>query len=97
MNNEYRNNPHVYDEEINIDDGMYDVYNTRFDDRRYMDDDYYRRYDDMYRYYDDMYRYDRNYDRRYDRDRYYQYPPFCDRYGRCENPIWWLLWPMLFR
>lgn len=90
MNNEYRNNPHVYDEEINIDDDMYDVYNTRFDDRRYMDDDYYRRYDDMYRY-------DRNYDRRYDRDRYYQYPPFCDRYGRCENPIWWLLWPMLFR
>jgi hypothetical protein len=27
--------------------------------------------------------------------RYYQYP-YCDRYGRCENPIWWMFWPLFF-
>jgi hypothetical protein len=37
-------------------------------------------------------RYDRNF---YDRMRYYRFP-FCDRYGRCENPIWWMFWPFFF-
>mgnify|MGYP001012682683 CR=1 FL=1 len=41
-----------------------------------------------------MYDYDRRFDRHYDR-RYYQYP-YCDRYGRCQNPIWWLFWPFFF-
>ncbi|HHZ02436.1 MAG TPA: hypothetical protein GX396_05795 [Tissierellia bacterium] len=49
----------------------------------------------------DMYdpRFDPRYDRRYDQNfypmRYYRYP-YCDRYGRCENPIWWLFWPLFF-
>lgn len=60
-------------------------YNRRFDNR------FDRRYDNMY---------DRRYDRRYDRDfydpmRYYRYP-YCDRYGNCDNPIWWLFWPLFF-
>ena len=62
-----------------------DVYGNRYDY------DYDRRYDR---------RYDNRYDRRYDRDfydpmRYYRYP-YCDRYGRCENPIWWMFWPLFF-
>jgi hypothetical protein len=53
-----------------------------FDDRRY-DSRFDRRFDP---------RYDRNF---YDRMRYYRFP-FCDRYGRCENPIWWMFWPFFF-
>lgn len=47
-------------------------------------------------------RYDRRFDRRFDRrldrrfDRSYPFYPYCDRYGRCENPIWWLFWPFFF-
>ena len=58
-------------------------------------------YSNRYDMYDDRYdqRYDPRYDRRYNRDyypmRYYPYP-FCDRYGRCENPIWWYFWPLFF-
>lgn len=55
-------------------------------------------YSNRYNY--DNRRYDRRYNRRYDRDfydpmRYYQYP-YCDRYGRCENPLWWMFWPLFF-
>lgn len=28
-------------------------------------------------------------------ERYYQYP-YCDRFGRCSNPIWWMFWPFFF-
>lgn len=66
-------------------------YNNRFDnefDNRFND-----RFDDRF---DDRFNYDRRYDRDYDsRNRYYQYP-YCDRYGRCENPIWWNIWPFFF-
>jgi len=53
---------------------------------------------------EDMYsinRYDNRFDNRYDRrndrryDRYYRYP-YCDRYGRCDNNLWWLFWPFFF-
>ncbi|HPX00283.1 MAG TPA: hypothetical protein PKY98_05975 [Sedimentibacter sp.] len=71
----------------------YDMYERRFDPE--YDVMYDRRFDPEY----DM-MYDRRYDRRYDMDfydpiRYYQFP-YCDRYGRCENPIWWLFWPLFF-
>jgi len=75
----------IYDEDINS------VYGTRFDRNNRYDNRYYDR---------DYDRYDNRYDGYYDRDlnrrmRYYQYP-YCDRYGRCENPIWWLFWPFFF-
>ncbi len=87
------NNNQYYD---NVNDYMYynddmnnDVYSSRYDfgDRRF-DGRYGRRFD-------------RRYNRRYDRDfydpmRYYQFP-YCDRYGRCENPIWWMFWPLFFQ
>lgn len=52
----------------------------------------YRNYDYDRRYYG---RYNRRYDDRYDRMRYYRYP-YCDRYGRCDNQLWWLFWPFFF-
>ncbi len=60
-----------------------EVFSTRYD------------YDDRY---DPML--DRRFDPRYDRYfydpmRYYRFP-YCDRYGRCENPIRWLFWPFFF-
>ena len=79
----------IYDEDMN------NVYSTRFNrnnryDNRY-DDRYDNRFDSRY---DD--RYDNYYDRDFNRNmRYYQYP-YCDRNGRCENPIWWLFWPFFF-
>ena len=81
-NNQYYNN---------MDDYMYydnDINNDVFSSRYDVDN---RRYDR---------RFDRRFDRRYDRYfydpmRYYQYP-YCDRYGRCENPIWWMFWPLFF-
>ncbi len=89
MDNMYNNNPHIYDgtDDFAMNNDMYDVYSTRYDNRRFMDD-YFRRYNDMYNY-------DRRFDRRFDRNRYYQYP-YCDRYGRCDNSLWWLFWPFFF-
>lgn len=87
------NIPQIYDSTYETtmynNEEMNDVYSTRYDNRRYDMYDYNRRYDNYY-----------DYDRRYDRDpyrrnRYYQYP-YCDRYGRCENPIWWMFWPLFF-
>ena len=86
-----KNIPKIYDSTKDYDmyrDDMNDVFSARynrFDNRN----DYY----DYNRYND---RYDRRFDRDYyDRDRYYRYP-YCDRYGRCENPMWWLFWPFFF-
>lgn len=85
--NQYYNNMNdymYYDDDINNDvySSQYDMYDRRFDNR----------FDN---------RFDRRFDRRYDRFfydpmRYYRFP-FCDRYGRCENPIWWLFWPFFFQ
>jgi len=77
------NIPQIYDstKEMHNED-INNVFSSRYDDR------YDNRYDN--RYYDN--RYDRNYNRGM---RYYQYP-YCDRYGRCENPMWWLFWPFFF-
>lgn len=78
--------------ELNNYINMYDMNNINneqdiFSARRRYDNNMYdnnRRYD-----------YDRWYDdNRYD-ERYYRYP-YCDRYGRCRNPIWWLFWPFFF-
>lgn len=85
MNENMSNNGMYY-----MDDMNNNIYSNRYDGRynngRYYDYD--RRYDRDY--------YDRRYDRDYyDRMRYYRYP-YCDRYGRCENPIWWLFWPLFF-
>lgn len=86
-NNNDNNIPQIYDN--NYYEYMNDAYSTRYD-----------RYDNRY----NNYNFDRMYDRSYDRDyygdydrrmRYYQYP-YCDRYGRCENPIWWMFWPLFF-
>ncbi len=76
----------IYDEDVNS------VYGTRYDRNNRYDERYYNRYDNYY---------DRDYNRDYDEDfyrrmRYYRYP-YCDRYGRCENPIWWLFWPLFFQ
>lgn len=59
-----------------------DVYSSRYDTRRMFNN---RRYNNQRRF-DDYRRYD---------DRYYQYP-YCDRFGRCSNPIWWMFWPFFF-
>lgn len=75
------NNDNEYD--LDMANGDYDVYNSRYDNR--FDRRFDRRGDR---------RFDRRSDRRFD-NRYYQYP-YCDRYGRCENPIWWLFWPFFF-
>lgn len=77
------------DDYMYYNDDMNDVYTTRYDNN------FNGRFDNRY----DP-RYDNYYDRTYPRDyydpmRYYRYP-FCDRYGRCENPIWWLFWPLFF-
>ena len=87
MDNNNINIPQIYDstKEYNMySEDMNDVFSARYNrfDNRY-DYDYNRMYDR---------RYDRDYDRRM---RYYQYP-YCDRYGRCENPMWWLFWPFFF-
>lgn len=63
-------------------------YNNRYDNRN----DYDRMYDNYRRYDNRHNRYDRD---RYDYDRYYRYP-YCDRYGNCQNPIWWMFWPLFF-
>ncbi|WP_326911342.1 hypothetical protein [Sedimentibacter sp. MB31-C6] len=79
--NRNNNQNHVNDY-YNRDNNEFDVYSNRF-----------RRYDDRY-----DYRYDRDFDDRrydYDRMRYYRYP-YCDRYGRCDNSLWWLFWPFFF-
>ena len=85
-NNQYYNNMNdfmYYNDDINN-----DVYSSRYDLNNRMFDGRYNR------------RYNRRYDPRYDRElydpmRYYQYP-YCDRYGRCENPTWWMFWPLFF-
>jgi len=83
--NDSTRNYSIYDEDMN------NVYGTRFDRNNRYDNRYYDRYDNRF----DNY-YDRNYDMDFNRrTRYYQYP-YCDRYGRCENPIWWLFWPFFF-
>lgn len=85
IENNMNNNSMYYMDEMNN-----NVYSNRYNNGRY-DNNW--RYDN---YYDNDRRYDRRYDRDYyDRMRYYQYP-YCDRYGRCENPIWWLFWPLFF-
>ncbi len=78
---DYNDDYMYYNDDINN-----DVYNNRYNYN------YDRRFDN---------RFDRRYNR-YDRDRdffdpmrYYRYP-YCDRYGRCENPIWWIFWPLFF-
>lgn len=90
MDNYNENIPQIYDSTKEYNEDMYDVFSTRYDR-------YDNRYDNRYYNYDRMYdrMYDRRYDRDYDRRRYYQYP-YCDRYGRCENPIWWMFWPLFF-
>lgn len=80
MPEQYNN---VYDYN-NYDDVYGTRYDRRFDDRRY---DFDRRFD-----YDRRYDYDRRFD---DRMRYYRFP-YCDRYGRCSNDLWWLFWPFFF-
>jgi hypothetical protein len=79
-NNRYYNKDPMFYD----DDINNEVFSSRYDfnDRRY-DSRFDRRFDP---------RYDRNF---YDRMRYYRFP-FCDRYGRCENPIWWMFWPFFF-
>jgi len=82
----------------------YNQYYNNMNDYMYYDDDinndvYSSQYDMYDRRFDN--RFDRRFDRRYDRFfydpmRYYRFP-FCDRYGRCENPIWWLFWPFFFQ
>lgn len=89
MNN--RNNPennNMYENEnmYNTEENMYSI--NRFDNRRYDFNRYDNRFDNRY---DN--RNDRRYDRRY--DRYYRYP-YCDRYGRCDNNLWWMFWPFFF-
>lgn len=78
-----------YDYPVNNYDMDQDLEMQRYNNRNYN-----RRYD-----YDRMFDYDRRYDNRYDYrhdyDRYYRYP-YCDRYGNCQNPIWWLFWPLFF-
>ncbi|HAQ41469.1 MAG TPA: hypothetical protein DCM73_12005 [Clostridiales bacterium] len=91
------NNPQIYDSTMDYSmysEDMNDVFSNRYDryDNRYNErynDRYYNRYDN---YYDNDGRYNIDFNRRM---RYYQYP-YCDRYGRCENPIWWLFWPFFF-
>ena len=90
MDNNYNNFPQIYDS--TKDYNMYkedanDVFSARYNrfDNRY-DYDYDRFYDR---------RYDNRYDRDYDRMRYYRYP-YCDRYGRCDNSLWWMFWPFFF-
>ena len=70
----------MYNEEMN------DVFSSRYDNRF---DNRYDRFGNFNNY--DM-RYDRDFNRR---NRYYQYP-YCDRYGRCDNSLWWLFWPFFF-
>ena len=90
INQDYNNmNDYMYYN----DDTNNDVFSNRYDNdfNRRFNRNYDLRYDN---------RFDNRFDRRYDRDyydrmRYYQYP-YCDRYGRCENPIWWLFWPLFF-
>ena len=94
MENNNYNIPQVYDStrEYLYNDDITDVYSTRYNRYDNMFDRYDNRYDNRYDYND----YDRRYDRAYDRNmRYYRYP-YCDRYGRCENPIWWMFWPLFF-
>ena len=88
--NDIQNNDVLYDNNMNNNSMYYmnDVNSNRYNNR------YDSRFD---RRYDNYYNYDRRYDRDYyDRMRYYQYP-YCDRYGRCENPIWWMFWPLFFQ
>lgn len=74
------NDSMMYDEDM---DTMFSARYNRFNNR------FNNRYNNYY-----------NYDRRYDpyfdrRGNYYNYP-YCDRYGRCSNPLWWMFWPMFF-
>lgn len=86
INQDYYN----MNDDIYYDDMNDNVFTTRFNN------EFNQRYDNRF----DR-RYDNRFDRRFDRDyyndpmRYYRYP-YCDRYGRCENPIWWLFWPLFF-
>lgn len=92
MDNNYNNQYEIYDSTREV--PQYNAYATRYDrfDNRY-DNRFDNRYDNRRSDYND---YNRFYDRGYDNMRYYRYP-YCDRYGRCENPIWWLFWPFFFR
>lgn len=89
MDNNINNNNNYPEYNNDLFDMNQDLNTQRYTNRRYDYDnrfDYNRRYDN---------RYDNRYDYRYDHDRYYRYP-YCDRYGNCENPIWWLFWPLFF-
>ncbi len=89
MDNNINNNNNYPEYNNDLFDMNQDLNTQRYTNRRYNYDnrfDYNRRYDN---------RYDNRYDYRYDHDRYYRYP-YCDRYGNCENPIWWLFWPFFF-
>jgi hypothetical protein len=93
MDNNNKNIPQIYDSTRDYsiyDEDMNNVYSTRYDRYDRYNNRYYNRNDNYYDYDRDL---DRNFDRRM---RYYQYP-YCDRYGRCENPIWWLFWPLFFQ
>lgn len=85
----------------NNNDNFPQIYDSTRDYGIYSEDminEFNTRYDNIYdnRYYNICDNYDRCYDRDYYRRmRYYQYP-YCDRYGRCENPVWWLFWPFFF-
>jgi len=95
MENNNNEIPQIYDS-MNDYNNMYynnedtdnNVYSSRYDNRRYDNtNDMDRRFDNM-----NNNRYDRDYNQRM---RYYQYP-YCDSYGRCQNPMWWMFWPLFF-
>ncbi len=82
------------DDYMYYDDMYYDDLNDNAFANRY-NNEFNQRFDNRF----DR-RYDNRFDRRDNRDyydpmRYYRYP-YCDRYGRCENPIWWMFWPLFF-
>lgn len=97
MDSNFNQDYYKMDDYMYYDDMNDNVFTTRYNN------EFNQRYDNMFdRGYDNRFdmRYDNRFDRRYDRDnydsmRYYRYP-YCDRYGRCENPIWWLFWPLFF-
>lgn len=84
MDMNYRNNPEHNNNYMNENEPINDNHEDMYSINRYDYDRFDNRFDN---------RMDRRMDRRY--DRYYRYP-YCDRYGRCDNNLWWLFWPFFF-
>ena len=94
MNN--RNNPEYNNNYMNENETINNNEEDMYSINRYDYDRFDNRFDNRYDNRNDN-RNDRRFDRRYDRryDNYYRYP-YCDRYGRCDNNLWWLFWPFFF-